>query len=173
VLRQLRDFYQGGAHKIEDVNVSTLCEGVLSAFQERLRRHDVSLSAQLQADLPTVQCDGTRLQIVLHNLMTNAVEAVIGKPAGQRRIDISAKALRGTIVVTVEDSGAGIPAAIAKQLFEPFTTSKPDGMGLGLAISRSLMRASGGELACVRSSSLGGAAFIITIPLEVPLDLPL
>ena len=167
VLRQLRDFYQGGAHKTEDVNVSAVCEGVVNAFQERLRRDEVSLSLQLQPDLPNVQCDGTQLQIVLHNLMTNALDAVMNGPAGQRRIYVSAAAIRESIVVTVEDSGTGIPAAIAQQLFEPFTTSKSDGMGLGLAISRSLMRARGGELAFVRSFSLGGAAFIMTIPLAV------
>lgn len=167
VLRQLRDFYQGGIHKTEDVDVSAVCEGVVNAFQERLRRHEVSLSLQLQPDLPNVQCDGTQLQIVLHNLMTNAIDAVMNGPAGKRRIYVSTAAIRDSIAVTVEDSGLGIPSAIAQQLFEPFTTSKSDGMGLGLAISRSLMRARGGELAFVRSSSLGGAAFIMTIPLKL------
>lgn len=170
VLRQLRDFYQGGVQKLEDVNVSAVCGGVVNAFQERLRRHDVTLSLRLQPDLPNVQCDGTQLQIVLHNLITNALEAVMNGPAGRRRIYVSAAAIRESIAVSVEDSGPGVPATIAQQLFEPFTTNKPDGMGLGLAISRSLMRARGGELACVRSSSLGGAAFIITIPFAVPLD---
>jgi two-component system sensor kinase FixL len=68
----------------------------------------------------------------------------------------------------VEDSGPGVSDEVAEKLFEPFVTSKSDGMGLGLAISRSLLLARGGELLCSRSKELGGAAFAVRVPLEIP-----
>jgi C4-dicarboxylate-specific signal transduction histidine kinase len=68
------------------------------------------------------------------------------------------------VLLHVEDSGAGLSPEILERLFEPFTTSKPDGMGLGLTISRSLMRAQGGDLCYERSAALGGAAFSIRLP---------
>ncbi len=72
------------------------------------------------------------------------------------------------MLLRVEDSGPGISPEVAESLFEPFVTSKPDGMGLGLAISRSLIRARGGELSCAASDTLGGASFTLRLPLEIP-----
>jgi two-component system sensor kinase FixL len=75
------------------------------------------------------------------------------------------------VILRVDDSGPGIASGAAESLFEPFMTSKPDGMGLGLAISRSLIRARGGELSFARSATLGGASFTVHWPLEPPTDI--
>lgn len=170
VLRRLRDFYRGGNLKQEFVDPVALCESVADAFQERLRRHDVVFELQIPAAVPDVQCDGTQLEIVLHNLLSNALDAVLQRPPAQRTIALSIAVVERVILFKVEDSGRGIPQAIGDQLFEPFMTSKPDGMGLGLAISRSLMRSRGGELSFALSSVLGGAAFTIRLPIELPAD---
>lgn len=171
VLRRLRDFYQSGTSKQEMVDLAALCESVATAFQERLRRHDVVLMLQAPAAVPQVRCDGTQLEIVLHNLLTNALDAVLHGPSTQRTIALSLAVAEGMIVIKVEDSGRGIPVTVGEKLFEPFVTSKSDGMGLGLAISRSLIRGRGGDLSFALSSALGGAAFTIRLPIDMPADL--
>jgi C4-dicarboxylate-specific signal transduction histidine kinase len=111
-----------------------------------------------------------QLEIVLHNLLANALDAVTQISTSPRRINLFGSFADGTVTLCVEDTGPGIPADVANKLFEPFVTSKPDGMGLGLAISRSLIRARGGELSFARSAELGGASFAIRLPIEMPPD---
>jgi len=89
-------------------------------------------------------------------------------PKLQRHIALHGSCAAGVVTLCVEDSGPGIPAEVAGKLFEPFVTSKSDGMGLGLAISRSLLHARGGELSFSRSIEWGGASFTIRLPIEVP-----
>jgi PAS domain S-box-containing protein len=170
VLRRLRDFYQGGAVKRETVSIAAVCQSVVTAFQDRLRRADALLTATVAPALPETQGDPTQLEIVLHNLLANAIDAVTQVTDPARRIELVASCDRHTITIRVEDSGPGIPAEVAGKLFEPFVTSKPDGMGLGLAISRSLLRARGGDLACSPGATLGGAAFTVRLPTTVPSD---
>lgn len=170
VLRQLRDFYRGGAIKCEDVQIATLCQAVSHGFQDRLRRAGASLVLHVDPLLPTLRADATQLEIVLHNLVSNAIDAVSHVDPPQRRIELHAQCVENRVVLRVEDSGPGIAAEVAQKLFEPFVTSKPDGMGLGLAISRSLVRASGGELTFEPSEKLNGACFIVRLPVDHPTD---
>jgi signal transduction histidine kinase len=165
VLRRLRDFYRGGALKYEDVQIQGLCTTVAAAYHDRLRRAGVSFTMQLDSSLPTLKADATQLEIVLHNLISNAIDAVNQVQRPWRRIELNAARAGDCAVVRVEDSGVGIEPQISAKLFEPFVTSKPDGMGLGLAISRSLVRARGGDLSCERSDRLRGACFIVRIPI--------
>ena len=115
---------------------------------------------------------GDQVQIVLHNLLANALDAVAHATQRPRRIALLAFHDDRTITIRVEDSGQGIPRDVAGKLFEPFVTSKPDGMGLGLAISQSLIRARGGDLSCSASESLGGALFTVRLPVQIPSDNP-
>jgi len=105
--------------------------------------------------------------MVLHNLLANALDALAEAAPGQRRVHIVVAAEGARLHVTVEDSGCGVPAEIRDRLFEPFVTRKRDGMGLGLAISRSLLRSQGGELR-LDASGAGGARFLIDLPLGQP-----
>jgi signal transduction histidine kinase len=170
VLRRLRDFYRGGALKREPVQLSALCSATVVTFQDRLRRANVSLTTRLDSALPTFEADVAQLEIALHNLLTNAIDALIHVSERSRRIEVHAQRIDDAIVIRVEDSGPGIAPDIAQRLFDPFMTSKPDGMGLGLAISRSLIRARGGDLWFEPSEKLGGACFIVRIPVEMPTD---
>jgi len=170
VLRRLRDFYQGGALKPEDVQVTAVCHAVAQAFQDRLRRAGATLEVQIDASIPTLRADVTQLEIVLHNLMSNAIDAVAQVDSLARRIELQASYADKHIVLAVEDSGSGLASEVAQKLFEPFVTSKPDGMGLGLAISRSLVHARGGELSFERSEKLRGARFIVRLPIEYSTD---
>jgi two-component system sensor kinase FixL len=101
--------------------------------------------------------------MVLHNLLGNACEATAAQAPGQRRVRLSVEAAPGTLLVEVDDSGPGIADEVAPRLFEPFVTTKPDGMGLGLAISRSLLQAQSADLR-LAPSRLGGACFAVQLP---------
>jgi PAS domain S-box-containing protein len=172
VLRKLRDFYRGGAHKSEPVDLRALCGGVVRAFEDRLRRANASLLVAIDPSLPHVKADSTQLEIVLHNLLANAIDAVSHAERAGRQLELQGSHDGRVVTLRVADSGPGIAPEVAQRLFDPFVTSKPDGMGLGLAISQSLIRAHGGELSCEQSRKLGGAAFTIRLPIEPSSDTP-
>jgi two-component system, LuxR family, sensor kinase FixL len=172
VLRRLRDFYRGGEAKRERIDIDQACEAVSRAFQERLRRAGVTLDLDVEPGLPALQGDRMQLEIVLHNLLANAIDAIRHSDAATRRVTLRAARRPDTLLLRVEDSGPGIAPEASASLFEPFLTSKPDGMGLGLALSRSLIRARGGDLICTRSETWGGACFSVELPFEPPIDLP-
>jgi signal transduction histidine kinase len=151
VVRRLRDFFRTGAMKLEPVDAGQLVSGVSQQFFAQLREHGVELKVE---DMPPLAMLADRLQIelVLRNLLANALEAVQEQPAGARRIMLSARVLdskriKGSCLqLTVEDSGKGVSEALAARLFEPFVSSKASGLGLGLVLSRAIMEAHGGSL---------------------------
>ncbi|HTW75728.1 MAG TPA: MASE1 domain-containing protein [Steroidobacteraceae bacterium] len=168
VLRRLRDFYQNGTTKRERVQLAALCDSIVTAFEERLERHAILLSVKVPAQLPDLDGDVTQLEIVLHNLLVNAIDAVCQQPVGRRRIELTVERSMSAVTFCVEDSGAGVAAEVAEKLFEPFVTNKVDGMGLGLAISRSLLRGQGADLLFEPGSRWGGARFIVRLPMDSP-----
>jgi len=168
VLRKLRDFYRGESDIRAPVDIRALCAGVAGAFQERLRKVQATLVIQVDPATPAVRGDETQLQIVLHNLVGNAIEAVAQSPLGSRHIELHATSAADAVILRVDDSGPGVSSELARKLFEPFVTSKTDGMGLGLAISRSLVRSRGGELSFEAAGKLRGASFTLSLPLRVP-----
>lgn len=164
VMRRLRDFYQGGAAGRGPARLGACCASVAELLEPRLRSHGIRLHTALPHDLPHVRADPPQVEVVLHNLLSNAIDAVAAMPAAGREIRIRAERDAAGVRLEVEDSGAGVPADAREQLFEPFNTTKPDGMGLGLAISRNLVRAQGGDINYRRGSQLGGACFEMHLP---------
>ena len=163
VLGRLRDFYQGGTPRAAAVDVAGLLDGVCAAFADRMRRDGIELDLRVPPGLPPAQCDRVQLEMVLHNLLGNAIEAVSGQPPGGRRVSVAADRENAGLRLEVDDSGPGLAGEVRSRLFEPFVTTKPDGMGLGLAISRSLLQAQAGDLRHA-TGRLGGACFIIKLP---------
>jgi signal transduction histidine kinase len=154
VVRRLRDFFRTGAMKLEAVDASQLVSSVSQQFFTQLRQHGVLLQVE---DMPPLAMLADRLQIelVLRNLLANALDAVQERPEGGRRITISALQLDrkgrtqdggSCLQLTVEDSGKGVSEALLARLFEPFVSSKATGLGLGLVLSRAIMEAHGGSL---------------------------
>lgn len=168
VLIRLRDFYQGGSGKAAPVSLPALLGGVVESIDERLRQAGIEVVTRIPTDLPMVSTDATRLELVLNNLLSNAIDALVDCPPGQRRVEIFGEFTADAVSLTVEDAGQGIPPEGLPLLFEAFNTTKPDGMGLGLTISRSLVRAQGGDLSYRRGPRLGGAAFTVTLPRQPP-----
>ena len=167
VLKRLRDFYRAGTAHVTTIDVETLIAEVMSTFADRAGRLGVDLTQEIRI-AHEISTDRIQLQMVLHNLLANALDAVADVAPDKRRVRVMATADddRDRFRLTVEDSGCGVPADIADQLFDPFVTSKTEGMGLGLAISRSLLRSQGGELR-LDASSASGTRFVLELPITL------
>jgi two-component system sensor kinase FixL len=161
VLKRLRDFYRTGTSTLVGVDLPPLIDEVLATFAERAVAQGVDLRHE-PADVREATTDPIQLQMVLHNLLANALDA-IGDGVPRRTIVVRAVRAAGRVRILVEDSGQGVAADVARELFEPFVTDKPGGMGLGLAISRSLMRSQGGDLGLVRTGP-SGSVFAVELP---------
>lgn len=164
VVRQLRDFFRTGSGRLVRIEVLPLLRGVLEEMHLRTERHSVRWRLVAAENIPAVLVNRIQIETVLHNLIANAIDALKSVPAGtSREISVSAAAESELhVVISVADNGPGIPAEIAAQLFRPFATSKPQGMGLGLAISKSIVEAHGGRLWL--ESAERGSIFRFTLP---------
>jgi two-component system sensor kinase FixL len=146
VVRRLRDFFQTGAMQLQSVEVSMMVEAVTAPFAERLQKHRVTLKIDPIPAI-TVKVDRLQIELVLRNLLDNAFDAVLTQPLGNRNIGLSTHFLDGgRVVMSITDSGPGVSDNMIDRLFEPFISSKSSGMGLGLALSRTIVEAHGGNL---------------------------
>jgi len=169
VLRRLREFYRGEGARLEPTDAVAVCVRMAEALQDRLRRSEVEFELRKREDVPTVMVDRTQLEIVMHNLLTNSLDAFDALPAKGsrgRRIEVTTEVRGADVLIGIDDSGPGIAANLTERLFEPFVTSKISGMGLGLSLSRSFLRYQGGDL-WSEPSRLGGARFVIRLATRV------
>jgi two-component system sensor kinase FixL len=161
VLKRLRDFYVTGAFRESAVDLPALVDEVFASFAERAAKQGVELRREL-GEVGVVTTDRIQLQITLHNLIGNALDAM-GELPRARWIRVTAGRSDERLRIGVQDSGTGIAADVGADLFEPFVTDKADGMGLGLTISRSLMKGQGGDLR-LEHSGPEGTRFVIDLP---------
>jgi PAS domain S-box-containing protein len=144
-------------------------EGILEVIaltRGEMVKNGVLLQTQLADGLPRVQGDQVEFQQVILNLILNALQAMSGLSEGPRHLRISTQTdASGGVLVTVQDSGPGLPPESMDSLFEAFYTTKPDGLGMGLAISRSIIVAHGGRM-WVSANDPRGAIFQFTLPPE-------
>ena len=126
----------------------------------------VTVGTQLAGELPRIQCDRVQLQQVMLNLIVNAIQSMSGVEDGNRELHISTVSIEPEgVCVAVRDTGHGLRPESLPRLFEPFYTTKPDGMGMGLSICRSIIEAHGGRLWATRCEPRG-ALFQFTIPVD-------
>ena len=145
-----------------DIN-ETILE-VIALARSQVQGNRVSLETQLADDVPLILGDRIQLQQVILNLIINAIEAMSGANEGPRELLVgSGKDESQSVLVTVRDSGPGLDSESLNQLFTAFYTTKPQGMGMGLAISRSIIEAHGGRLWATASDG-PGATFQFTLP---------
>jgi PAS domain S-box-containing protein len=147
------------------LDVNATIHEVIALANSEIHRNGIALETQLSDDVPTISADRIQLQQVLLNLIMNAVEAMSGSGDDQRALLIRSVAdtARG-VLIAVQDSGPGIDPASLDHLFDAFYTTKADGLGMGLAISRSLIEAHGGRL-WATGNSPRGAIFQFTLPI--------
>ncbi|QJE95676.1 sensor histidine kinase [Luteolibacter luteus] len=162
VIQRLRALLKREETKMEPLNLNELVIEVLHRTHRELSGHGIKASRCLDGKLPEAKGDRVQLQQVLLNLITNAAEAMIRQPQEMRRLDVSTSTKHDSVWLTIRDQGTGLPEKI-EQIFIPFHTTKAEGLGMGLAISRSIMTAHGGHLRA-SSNPDGGAIFELELP---------
>jgi len=163
IIDRLRSLYKKGVlpePELVDVN-QILCE-ILALLRGEALRYPVFMHTDLAAELPKVRADRIQLQQVLLNLMLNGIEAM--KDGGGELTITSQLGEAGYILISIGDTGVGLPAQNADQIFNAFFTTKPQGSGMGLAISRSIVESHGGHLWATNNSGRG-ATFHFTLPI--------
>lgn len=162
VLRRLRDFFRTGSTRLENVPLPALVSGSVASIAARAERESVRMVVSAIPDC-VLFGDPLQLEVVLRNLLTNAIEAVADRPPAERSVAISARIDDARVVVSVEDTGPGFTAAQQATLFEGFRSSKATGMGLGLVISRAIVETHGGSL---WAESGGHGVLRLALPIE-------
>jgi PAS domain S-box-containing protein len=164
VIRRLRLLLKKGEIDVQRLDLVEVVEDVLKLLRGDLESRGVSVRMDLPEGLPPVRGDRVQIQQVFVNLIANACDAMSGDGAAERRILLSAGPdAEEAVRVSVSDTGPGIPPADLDRVFEPFVTSKPHGMGLGLSVCRTILAAHGGRL-WASNNAAGGAAFHFTLP---------
>lgn len=163
VIARIRTLVKKAPPRNDLVDLNEVIVEVLALAQSEARRNRVSLRRQLKDDLPQVRGDRVQLQQVILNLIINGLEAIAKSKDSTRELHISSDADReNNVVVAVKDSGEGLDAANLERVFDAFYTTKPEGMGMGLAISRTIIESHGGRLWATPNSPKG-AVFQFTL----------
>jgi len=161
IIDRVRSLYQKGSSQREPIDVNdVICEMVVM-LQNEADRHSVMVRTDLAAELPKVVADRVQLQQVLMNLMLNGIEAMLDT-SGELSIK-SQLAEDGQLLISVTDTGVGLPTENTDQVFNPFFTTKSHGTGLGLAITRSIIESQGGRI-WGTPNARRGATFHFTLP---------
>ena len=164
VVRRLREFVRSGTLQQEHIQSSQLLDAAVAAVHARAIRHGVTVTVHALPGLPTIYGDRIQLETVLLNLVTNAIDALASYD-GDRVVRLSAERVgKDQVELVVADTGPGVAPDLAAVLFQPLTTTKPQGMGLGLAICRTIVEAHGGRLWLDPSPT--GATFRLTLPIS-------
>lgn len=166
VIRHLRAMLQKGPAPCQALNINDVIRNVSRLMHSDLVAKKVGLIMKLAANLPSVAGDPIQLQQVLLNLLLNGADAMLDSPRQPRQLRVRTVCRDiATLEVTVCDTGVGIDPDQMESIFEPFVTTKPNGLGMGLAISRSIITAHGGRL-WAENNPEGGATFHFTLPVS-------
>ena len=164
IIDHLRSLYRKSPTQRELVEVNEIVHEMVALLRSEASRYGVPIRTDLAADLPKITADRVQLQQVLMNLMLNGIEAM--KETGGVLTVKSELDHDGRVMISVSDTGVGLPTENADQIFDAFFTTKPQGSGMGLAISRSIVESHGGRLWATTNCGRG-AAFHFTLPIAV------
>jgi PAS domain S-box-containing protein len=165
IISGIRDLIKKAPSRKVDLAINEMILEVIALIRGDLDKNRVRVGTELAEDLPLIQGDRVQLQQVILNLIVNAVEAMSQTADGPRDMLISARNDPDGVQITVRDSGPGLPQAGAEKLFEPFYTTKPTGLGMGLSICRSIAEAHGGQL-WAEPNEPRGAVFCLKLPIR-------
>jgi PAS domain S-box-containing protein len=165
IISRIRTLFKKGEPEREWVDVNEVIREMISLMRNEAGKHAISIHTELAGELPNIKADRVQLQQVFLNLMLNGIDAINEGGAGR---DLTIKSQRnsdGQVLISVSDTGIGLPPERADKIFDVFFTTKPQGTGMGLSISRSIVEAHGGHLWATRNSDRG-ATFQFTFPVE-------
>jgi PAS domain S-box-containing protein len=166
IISRIRLLFKKSASPQELVDVNEVVREMTVLLRDEANRYSISIRTDLAADLPQVMGDRVQLQQVLMNLMLNGIDAMKGVD-GMRELTInSQRSQEQQLLVSVSDTGVGLPAQQVDQIFKAFFTTKLQGTGMGLSISRSIVESHGGRLWAADNASRG-ASFCLTLPSTV------
>ncbi len=166
VVRRIRGFVSNRESEREECDFNEIVQAALDFATIDLRANQVRLHVDLAEGLPTVLADPVQIQQVCLNLLRNAIDAMLDLPPAARHLAVTTAATPHGAVVRVADSGPGVDAEMRERLFQPFQTTKAEGMGMGLSISSSIVGAHGGTIRYADAEQ-GGAVFSVEIPQAV------
>jgi signal transduction histidine kinase len=151
----------------QQMNLNDVVAKVVQIVSPDASLRSCGIETALQPNLPPITGDPIQFQQVLLNLVLNAFDAMRDTPVSHRKVTIATEWNGdGTVRASVRDYGAGIPAQARDRIFDPFFTTKKEGLGMGLAIVRSIIESHGGTMA-VDNPNDGGARFYFTLPVKV------
>jgi PAS domain S-box-containing protein len=165
IVSRIRDFSQKAPARKEDLETNKAILEIMGLTRVAMSEHRVSVEMQLSEGLPHVLGDRIQLQQVMLNLIMNAIEAMSEVSEDSRELLIStSRTATDSVLVTITDSGPGLPKANPERIFEAFYTTKASGLGMGLSICRSIVEAHGGRLWAAPNEPRG-AVFCVTLPI--------
>ena len=164
IIDRIRSFYRKSPPQREPVDMNGIIHEMLTLLEGEATRSSITLRTDLSSELPEIMVDRVQMQQVFMNLILNAIEAM--KDSGGE-LTLKSQRQNGQLQFSVSDTGVGLPMEKMDQIFSAFFTTKPQGSGMGLAISRSIVESHGGQL-WASANSGGGATFYFTLPTEVP-----
>ena len=163
IISRIRLLFQKGTQQLELVDANEVIEEMIVLLRGEVTRYSISIRTELAADLPPVMGDRVQLQQVMMNLTINSIDAMKAVD-GTRELTIkSQRAEKSQLLVSVSDTGVGLPPGQADQIFNAFFTTKAHGTGMGLRICRSIVESHGGRLWAAENSPRG-ASFYLTLP---------
>jgi signal transduction histidine kinase len=170
IIQKIRGFAHQGKPQYSRVRVRELLDEIADFLNLEARRYAIRISYEASPELPLVLADGLQVQQVILNLVRNAIDAMCDSP-GTRAIIITARSDQDMVEIAVRDTGPGLEPDAVSQLLHPFFTTKPNGLGLGLPISQTIVEAHGGRLWATPNPGTG-VTFHFTLPLASGADLP-
>ncbi|MES2536530.1 MAG: ATP-binding protein [Pseudomonadota bacterium] len=163
IIKGLRSFVKKQPGRMMAVDLNEVIANALILIEHGLRDHQIVIHTRFQQPLPAVRADSIQLEQVVLNLIRNAIDAMNEMPFSERQITLSTFAAENTVSVEIMDQGPGVQTDSLPQVFNPFFTTKADGMGLGLTISHSIIDGFGGTIS-VRNAPQRGAISSFTLP---------
>jgi signal transduction histidine kinase len=162
IIARISSLFKKGALQRELVDVNELIGEMIVLLRSEANRYSISIGTELAEDLPKVMADRVQLQQVLMNLMLNGIDAM-KETTGGGELTIKSEACDAQLLISVSDTGMGLPPEQVDQIFRAFFTTKDNGTGMGLPISRSIIETHGGRL-WANANSARGATFQFTLP---------
>jgi len=164
VINRLRSFYKKGAPpERESVDIKEIIQEMIVLLSDEAVRHSITIHSEIDAGTPNILADRVQLQQVFMNLMLNAIEAM--KDAGGEMTISSSLNPEGHLLISISDTGEGLPVENTERIFDAFHTTKPQGTGMGLAITRSIVESYGGRIWAIANQG-AGATFHFSLPIE-------
>jgi two-component system, LuxR family, sensor kinase FixL len=164
VISRMRTLMKKGGFKPQELHANELIQEVLKLMRYDLMAHKVRVVTEFAAALPLIRGDRIQLQQVLINLILNAIDAMSHQADSNRTITLRTEGTERCFAqISVADTGTGVQSGAEDQIFQPYYTTKPNGLGLGLSLSRAILLAHGGQL-WSENGAFGGAIFYLAVP---------